>query len=596
MGQVLSTFDDIKKTVMSANSEAKSKNTKKKGTKRKRQYTYAKTLERKKLADEKKQKEKEIKQKQKEVFVNLLILEEVDIMQKSGVALPEANSANNLALTTQAEKMVEMQSLWTTVVGDGYGHVAYQKYLQLKEGLKGIYDYLEKKKGEWDSKKVMEERAKFNSSMMQCFLQKKYNDMNKLFIAKTKDVQVLSYYNFAMVFNLCTVAVVLRHYTQQDRLRDIKALQSFRKYDPYVEGKRLCFQNALQRFLQKMVFFVCDITFCQYLKSFINAFDQVSDCNFKVLLTLCNQSINRKYDGIWLRCLENAPSLLRQSWQKKQKTWGIEYMVKFCRKVFDATLLMNESSFTRVLFYLNPCKKTYIDFKSSCENDLEEWHEKEQEIVRNLICLFKNAVDFVLKQDKQKKVLEIFMFAHAMTPLDRYMLLDTVLSCIKETFTSQDIKLLCSTYLAQPPQSQKDTELMDEVIKLLKKTDLKCCDKVMSMISREEAEVKHPITRIQKAELENFKEKMRCPISQRIMLDPVAFPCGHAFERCNIARWRQRDKTCPICRKYQRTFYENYALKNMALPYLEKEQKRYREVYKEIQSSMNMQRDAVQQK
>ena len=136
--------------------------------------------------------------------------------------------------------------------------------------------------------------------------------------------------------------------------------------------------------------------------------------------------------------------------------------------------------------------------------------------------------------------------------------------------------------------SSNDPETQLQWVELLQKTGLKCHNKVMSMISREEAEVKHPITRIEKPELENFKEKMRCPISQRIMLNPVALDCGHAFEHCNIARWRQRDKTCPICRKDQSTFHEIYALKNMALPYLEKEQKRYREVYKEIQLSMNM--------
>lgn len=602
MGQVLTTIDEINKTVMSVGGKVKSGSTNsKQGTKRKREFRYAKKAERKKMAEEKKQKEKEIKQKQKEVFVSLLILEEVDIMQKSGLALPGANYS---ALTKQAKKLVEMQSLWTTVVGDGYEHVAYQKYLQWKEGLQGIYDYLEQnKQGEWDSKKVMEERAKFNSLILQCFLLKQYKDINKLFIAKVKELGKLRKYHIAMLFNLCNLVVVLRYYTQQDRLKEIKALQCFRKQDRFLEGKTICFETGLQLVMQKMLFCVCDVTFCQYLKSFFDAFDHVSDCKFKLLSTLCKESYSRKYDGIWLRCLENAPNILTHLWRKKQHGLDIQHMVKFCMKVFDMTVLNNESSFARVLFYLNPCKKTYTHFKSFYENDLEEWHEKEEEIVRNLICLFEKAVNLVLKQDKQKKVVEIFMFAHAMETLNRYMLLDAVLSYIKEftssEFTAKDIELLCLIYLKQQPQSQKDIELMDDVIELLQKTGLKCRDQVKSMMSdEEEDEVKHSKTRMQKlkAEVNKFKEEMRCPISQRMMLDPVVFPCGHAFERCNIARWRQENMRCPTCKKVQITFYENYALKNMALPYLKKEQERYRKVYKEIQLSMNMQRDAVQQK
>lgn len=41
-----------------------------------------------------------------------------------------------------------------------------------------------------------------------------------------------------------------------------------------------------------------------------------------------------------------------------------------------------------------------------------------------------------------------------------------------------------------------------------------------------------------------------CPISRRVMRDPVITPYGHCFDRSFIEDWLSREQTCPITRGY----------------------------------------------
>lgn len=55
-----------------------------------------------------------------------------------------------------------------------------------------------------------------------------------------------------------------------------------------------------------------------------------------------------------------------------------------------------------------------------------------------------------------------------------------------------------------------------------------------------------------------------CPISQRIMAEPVSTKCGHTFEESYIIEWLRKKDHCPVCNKQiSKELTNNFSLKSI---------------------------------
>jgi len=548
----------------------------------------------------------------RQLLLSFLFHVELQNMQVLGVALPEALGVKELTICEE-EKL--LNSLATKLnCGDLTKAFVRDCYTEWKDGRESLFTHFKDDcsnyKHYWEA--AMKERAEFFSAAMQLFLTKNYTELNKLFEKKEKQVLVgLKNVLEAMIYtsellDLMFLYRMLKYYAVQS------SNEEFKKYLEKIPRKVNCkIDEALQLMLLRVIYRESDRDVCKNIKNILSAFTCIANTS-RIVIALCEEVRENNINMTSVYILECAQNRLFDSWKTKTKhhqeiiVSDTRSMLSFYDKLFiagpgDHRLLLE--------FFLNPCVETYDELQEFCIEDVEDddlWEVYETLMCEQLTVLFEAGIDVIFRQkekrlqDEQyqsKRVEKIFMLAHKMDTVnivDRFQLIETILSHIETTFLPKEIEQLCYSYLHREPKSRKEIELMHRVIRLLNKTGLKCRGKVMSILDTQEVEVEKseaPKTRIQclEKEIRDMKayrrEEFLCPIAHDVMFDPVTVvPCGHAFERYNIKKYISLDPhfvTCPTCRAYigfENVLNECQLLRSMVLPYLRVEQQRLKKI------------------
>lgn len=546
-------------------------------------------------------------EKKRQLLLNFLVHMELQTMQDLGVAVPEAvvkkptfcDEFEESVLNVLASKL-DCGNETVTFVRDQYAKCA--------DGRDCLFAHFKKiaeeKNNHWDLQVALKDRAEFFSEAIQLFLSRNYTELNKLFEKKEKKVLmycISDYHNTSHLLDLMFLYCILKYYADQQ-----SSNEDLQKYLEKMPRKTHCkIDERLQFKLLQVIYWCSDKGVCANIKNVLSPFSEIADTSW-IVIGMCEEVKQDVVGMTSVRLFKEARNRLFRSWKlpKDQICFviaDIRRMLNFYDKMFyarpgDIRLLLE--------FFLNPCEDTFEELEEFCLEDLEEvdvWKEYEAVICEQLINLFDAGVDIIFGQEKSKRVGDIFMLAFRMNTVnvvDRFKLLDTIFNRIEKTFLPEEIEEFCFLYLHRDqPKSQREIVLAHRVVRLLKKTDLKSRNEMISMLDdeTEEAITKSPKTRIQRLEQEirdlkaSRRKELLCPIGYEIMFDPVTIECGHAFERYNILKHLSLSTfgKCPTCREYVNgDVNECQPLRSMALPYLKTEQQRLKDIFVILDKSL----------